>query len=137
MCSSDLLSVFSGNSGVMSFGHVMFMAAGAYTTAYLTIPVPLKKTLFADLPGALSWLAEVHSSFPVALVAGGLVAAVVGLVLAGTGYWAYWNFYSRFQPVTITRNQAQIQQLLDEASWVSGGGGGDPLYVIEIGRAHV
>ncbi|WP_191558106.1 hypothetical protein [Brevundimonas aurantiaca] len=59
-----------------------------------------------------------------------VLAAVVGLVLAGTGYWAYWNFYSRFQPVTITRNQAQIQQLLDEASWVSGGGGGDPLYVI-------
>jgi hypothetical protein len=53
-----------------------------------------------------------------------VLAAVVGLVLAGTGYWAYWNFYSRFQPVTITRNQAQIQQLLDEASWVSGGGGG-------------
>jgi len=59
-----------------------------------------------------------------------VLAALVGLVLAGTGYWAYWNFYSRFQPVTITRNQAQIQQLLDEASWVSGGGGGDPLYVI-------
>lgn len=59
-----------------------------------------------------------------------VLAAVVGLVLAGTGYWAYWNFYSRFQPVTITRNQAQIQQLLDEASWVSGGGGGEPLYVI-------
>ncbi|AJR17983.1 branched-chain amino acid ABC transporter permease [Pimelobacter simplex] len=76
------LSVFSGNSGVMSFGHVMFMAAGAYTTAYLTIPVPLKKTLFSDLPGWLSWLAEVHSSFPVALLAGGLVAAVVGLVTA-------------------------------------------------------
>lgn len=59
-----------------------------------------------------------------------VLAALVGLVLAGTGYWAYWNFYSRFQPVTITRNQAQIQQLLDEASWVSGGGGGEPLYVI-------
>ena len=38
-----------------------------------------------------------------------VLAALVGLVLAGTGYWAYWNFYSRFQPVTITRNQAQIQ----------------------------
>ncbi len=27
------LSTFSGNSGVMSFGHVAFMAVGAYTTA--------------------------------------------------------------------------------------------------------
>jgi len=58
------------------------------------------------------------------------LAALVGLILAGVGYWAYWNFYSRFQPVTIGRNQAQIQQLLDEASWVSGGGGGEPLYII-------
>jgi hypothetical protein len=58
------------------------------------------------------------------------LAALVGLILAGVGYWAYWNFYSRFQPVTITRDQAEIQQLLDEASWVSGGGGGEPLYII-------
>jgi hypothetical protein len=58
------------------------------------------------------------------------LAAVVGLLVAGGGYWAYWNFYARFQPVTITRNQGQIQQLLDEASWVSSGGGGSPLYVV-------
>jgi hypothetical protein len=58
------------------------------------------------------------------------LAALIGLILAGVGYWAYWNFYSRFQPVTISRDQAQIQQLLDEASWVSGGGGGEPLYII-------
>lgn len=58
------------------------------------------------------------------------LAALIGLILAGVGYWAYWNFYSRFQPVAISRNQAQIQQLLDEASWVSGGGGGEPLYIV-------
>lgn len=58
------------------------------------------------------------------------LAVVIGLAIAGTGYWAYWNFYARFQPVTVTRNQADIQRLLDEASWLSGGGGGEPLYVI-------
>ena len=58
------------------------------------------------------------------------LAVVIGLALAGAGYWAYWNFYARFQPVTISRNQPEIQRLLDEASWVSGGGGGEPLYVI-------
>ena len=58
------------------------------------------------------------------------LAVVIGLVIAGVGYWAYWNFYARFQPVTVTRNQAEIQRLLDEASWLSGGGGGEPLYVI-------
>lgn len=61
---------------------------------------------------------------------GSIVAAVVGLLLAGAGYWAYWNFYSRFQPVTISRNQAEVQQLLDEASWVSDGSGGQALYII-------
>ena len=58
------------------------------------------------------------------------LAVVIGLALAGGGYWAYWNFYARFQPVTISRNQAEIQRLLDEASWVTGGGGGEPLYLI-------
>jgi len=58
------------------------------------------------------------------------LAALVGLVLAVGGYWAYWNFYARFQPVTITRGQAEIQRLLDEASWLSPGGGGEPVYVV-------
>ena len=58
------------------------------------------------------------------------LAALIGLVLAGAGYWAYWNFYSRFQPITVSRHQSEIQRLLDEASWVSDGGGGAPLYVI-------
>lgn len=58
------------------------------------------------------------------------LAAVFGLILAGVAYWAYWIYYARFQPVTVTRNQAEIQRLLDEASWVSAGGGGQPLYVI-------
>lgn len=58
------------------------------------------------------------------------LALTIGLGLAGGGYWAYWNFYARFQPVVIHRDQAQIQRLLDEASWISAGGGGEPLYMI-------
>ncbi len=58
------------------------------------------------------------------------LAALIGLILAGVAYWAYWTYYARFQPVTVTRNQAEIQRLLDEASWVSAGGGGEPLYII-------
>ncbi|HEY0598998.1 hypothetical protein, partial [Brevundimonas sp.] len=40
------------------------------------------------------------------------------------------HFYARFQPVTVTRHQGEIQQLLDGASWLSAGGGGEPLYII-------
>nr|WP_314433005.1 hypothetical protein [uncultured Brevundimonas sp.] len=61
---------------------------------------------------------------------GSAVAALMGLLLAGGAYWAYWHFHARFLPVTINRNQTQIQRLLDEASWVSDGGGGQPVYVI-------
>ncbi|WP_262422543.1 hypothetical protein [Brevundimonas denitrificans] len=58
------------------------------------------------------------------------LALIIGLGLAGGGYWAYWNFYARFQPVVIQRDQAEIQRLLDEASWISPGGGGEPLYMV-------
>ena len=58
------------------------------------------------------------------------LAAVIGLVIAIGGFWAYQHFYARFQPVTISRDQAAIQRLLDESSWVSAGGGGEPLYII-------
>ncbi|WP_285632487.1 branched-chain amino acid ABC transporter permease [Actinoallomurus iriomotensis] len=75
-------STFTGNSGVMSFGHVAFMAIGAYTTAYLTIPVPLKGVLFAELPHSLRFLAHVHAPFIPAVLLSGLAALVLGLVTA-------------------------------------------------------
>lgn len=58
------------------------------------------------------------------------LAAVIGLVIAIGGFWAYQHFYARFQPVTVQRNQASIQRLLDESSWISAGGGGQPLYIV-------
>ncbi len=41
--------------------------------------------------------------------------------LIGTGYWIYWDQFQRYAPVTITRNQAEIQALLDKADYVSPG----------------
>jgi hypothetical protein len=58
------------------------------------------------------------------------LAVVIGLILAVGGYLAYDYFYARFQPVTIARNQGEIQRLLDESSWVSAGGGDQALYII-------
>ncbi|WP_330229697.1 branched-chain amino acid ABC transporter permease [Nocardia sp. NBC_00508] len=76
------LSTFSGNSGVMSFGHVAFMAIGAYTAAYLTIPVKLKAALFPDMPDALSFLVRIHAPLPVAVFIGGLMAIVFSVLTA-------------------------------------------------------
>lgn len=58
------------------------------------------------------------------------MAALVGLLIAGGGYWAYWTYYARFQPVTVSRDQEAIQTLLDEAGWISAGGGGSPVYIV-------
>lgn len=58
------------------------------------------------------------------------LAAVIGLAVAIGGFWAYHHFYARFQPVTVERNQKAIQDLLEQSSWISAGGGGEPLYII-------
>ncbi len=73
------LYVYAGNTGVLSFGHMSFMAIGAYTAAIVTIPELQKNTLLPDLPSFLSSLAL--DPLPAAIVCG-LAAAVIGLILA-------------------------------------------------------
>lgn len=76
------LMLFSGNSGVFSFGHASFMAIGAYTAALLATSPPFKQI---ELPNLPHWLATAHlSPIPAVLLGGGtaaLVAAVVALPL--------------------------------------------------------
>lgn len=76
------LSIFTSNSGIMSFGHVVFMAIGAYTAAYLTMPVPLKSTMFSNLPEPLVFLREIESGFVAAVLIGGLLAVALAVVVA-------------------------------------------------------
>jgi len=74
--------VFSGNSGVLSFGHLAFVAFGAYVCALLTIPANLKTSLFPDMPGFLDWILDVELGLlPAALIAG-VCAALLALVVA-------------------------------------------------------
>ncbi len=69
---------FVGTSGVMSFGHISFMAIGAYAGALLTIPPAQKAVILPDL---VHWLqvADV-STIPAALLAAG-AAAIFALVM--------------------------------------------------------
>jgi branched-chain amino acid transport system permease protein len=73
--------IFVGNSGVLSFGHVSFMALGAYMSAILTIP-PAKKEVLLDLPAVLAGL-ELPGATAALIAAGfaGVVAMVVGVPL--------------------------------------------------------
>jgi branched-chain amino acid transport system permease protein len=76
------LYVFVGNSGVISFGHVSFVALGAFAAGVMTVPVELKPTV---TPGLFPLLAE-HSvgnavSLALAAAVGGIFAVLVGIPL--------------------------------------------------------
>ncbi|MDR5654592.1 branched-chain amino acid ABC transporter permease [Ruixingdingia sedimenti] len=74
------LYIFMGNSGVLNFSAVGFMAVGAYAAALLTMPPMLKNTFLPDLPG---WLAAAELPLVAGPFAGGLVAAVLALAVGG------------------------------------------------------
>jgi branched-chain amino acid transport system permease protein len=62
------LNLINGYMGEFSVGHAGFMAIGAYVASFLTV-----KVIPADLA---AWL------FPLAVLAGGAAAGVIGLVVA-------------------------------------------------------
>ena len=74
------LYVFVGNSGVLSFGNVAFMAMGAYVSALLTMKPAAKSVFLPELPAVIAH-AE-WATLPGAL-AGGVAA---GLVALGIGW---------------------------------------------------
>ena len=73
------LYCFTGTSGVFSFGQIAFAAIGAYTAGILAIPVATKMELFASMP---PFLLDLHTSTLTATIMGGLVAALIGAIVA-------------------------------------------------------
>jgi branched-chain amino acid transport system ATP-binding protein/branched-chain amino acid transport system permease protein len=73
------LQTFSGNSGILSFGHMAFVGVGAYTAALFTIDPFLKGSLLAGAPGVVRH--HTLSFWPVVLLAAG-VAGVVAVATA-------------------------------------------------------
>ncbi|ESZ30269.1 ABC transporter [Mesorhizobium sp. L2C084A000] len=74
------LQIFSGNSGIVSFGQAAFVGLGAYATGILTMPTALQRTALRDLP---QFLAGHQLSFVAALAVVLALAVIVGL-LTGT-----------------------------------------------------
>ena len=76
------LYVFTGNSGVISFGHVSFVAVGIYLGGILTVD-PQTKTF--TMPGLFPFLRHAHigivPSLALAALAGGVYGLAVGLPL--------------------------------------------------------
>lgn len=75
--------IFIGNSGVLSFGHVSFMAIGAYVAAWLVIAPDTKEMMLPGLPG---FLIQAHWPPAAGALAAGIAASafafIVGLPLA-------------------------------------------------------
>ena len=76
------LHVFIGNSGVISFGHISFVALGAFAAGLMTIPADIKPTL---LPELFPFLADNDMgnvpSLALAAALGALFAFLAGLPL--------------------------------------------------------
>lgn len=70
---------FVGTSGVLSFGHIAFVAVGAWTMSLLTIDPVMKSNL---MPGLFPFLADASASPYLALLLGGVVGGLVALVSA-------------------------------------------------------
>ncbi|MEZ5888020.1 MAG: branched-chain amino acid ABC transporter ATP-binding protein/permease [Paracoccaceae bacterium] len=70
------LAVFSGNSGITSFGHSAFMGLGAYAAALLTMPGAVQKSALPNLP---VWLQGHETGLIVALAVTAALGLLVGL----------------------------------------------------------
>ena len=78
------LNLASGFTGVFSLGHIGFMAMGAYISAILTLPLPVKTEYLPELP---QWLAGVHldqvyGGLPVGWLAATLIAGIIVAIVA-------------------------------------------------------
>jgi len=72
------LQVFVGSTGIVSFGHMAFMAIGAYAAGIVSLPVAMKAALLPDLPGVLKTVEL--PMFPSLVVAGFAAAVVAGII---------------------------------------------------------
>jgi branched-chain amino acid transport system permease protein len=76
------LYVFIGNSGVLSFGHISFVAVGAWTAGVLSVPASEKPAIMPSLAHVLrDRTVGNFSSLVLAAVVGGICALVVALPL--------------------------------------------------------
>lgn len=69
------IQVFTGNTGIVSFGHIGFAALGAYLTAMFATPVAMKRSRIPDAPFGLS-------EFTIGPILGLLLAIVVVAIIA-------------------------------------------------------
>lgn len=71
--------IYSGNTGVMTFGHAAFLGIAAYASGLLTMPVAIKEQALPRLPALLAGIEL--SIFPATLIA--LVVVLISAIAFG------------------------------------------------------
>ena len=74
------MNIVTGFTGLFSLGQAGFMALGAYTTAILTIPAASRPNVYY-MNGILPILENAVVPIPIALILGGLVAAIFAALI--------------------------------------------------------
>ncbi len=72
------IGVYSGNSGILSFGHVSFMGIGAYASSLLTMPPAIKSATLSQLP---LWLKQMQVDLPIALSMAVIFTMAISVVI--------------------------------------------------------
>ena len=103
------LYVFIGNSGVVSFGHISFVALGAWTAGVLTVPPSEKPAIMPNLASALlhRHVGNVES-LVLASIVGGVIAFAVGIPLMRLSGLAAG--IATFAVLEITHNLLQYEE---------------------------
>jgi len=70
-------NIYTGNSGILTVGHVGFFAVGAYATALLTTPPDIKTTSLRHLP---TFLANAEMGLPASLLTVAALSLVLGIL---------------------------------------------------------
>jgi len=103
------LYVFIGNSGVLSFGHISFVALGAWTAGVLSVPAAVKPAI---MPNLAHFLLHRHvdnlTSLVLAAAVGGVAALIVGVPLMRLSGLAAG--IATFAVLEITHNVLQYEE---------------------------
>jgi len=105
------LYVFVGNSGVLSFGHISFVALGVWTAGVLSVPVAEKAAIMPNLAHFLAHRTVGNvGSLALAAAVGGAAALVVGVPLMRLSGLAAG--IATFAVLAITHNLLQYEEAI-------------------------
>ncbi len=106
--------LFMGNSGILNWSYVGYVGIGAFTSAIFSM-TPAVKAL--QIPTMYPFLIDLHLPFPLALIAGALVAAIVAAIVA----WPLMRLSDSAGAITQFALLIVISVLLSQWSQVTNG----------------